>query len=62
MTSKNVSKNLKKLSDKDKKISRFSDILDSLDSLEDKKKLLWKDWNNIRNGKGLYGSRNWKFE
>lgn len=43
MTSKNVSKNLKKLSDKDKKIARFSDILDSLDSLEDKKKLLWKE-------------------
>jgi len=43
MTSKSVSKNLKKISDKDTKISRFSDILDSLDSLEDKKKLLWKE-------------------
>jgi len=28
---------------KDTKIARFSDLLDSLDSTEDKKKLLWKE-------------------
>lgn len=40
---KKVSKQLDKISDKEKKIEQFSDILDSLDSLEDKKKMLWKE-------------------
>jgi len=29
--------------DKEEKISKFSDLLDSLESTEDKKKLLWKE-------------------
>ena len=40
---KKVSKQLDKISDKEKKIEQFSDILDSLDNLEDKKKMLWKE-------------------
>lgn len=40
---KKVSKQLDKITDKEKKIEQFSDILDSLDSLEDKKKMLWKE-------------------
>ena len=34
---------LDKVSDKETKIEKFSDLLDSLDSTEDKKKLLWKE-------------------
>ena len=32
-----------KVSESEKKISRFSDLLDSLENTEDKKKLLWKE-------------------
>ncbi len=34
---------LSKVEEKKKKIDSFSDILDSLESTEDKKKLLWKE-------------------
>lgn len=36
-------KTLDALNEKDKKIKQFSDILDSLTSTEDKKKMLWKE-------------------
>lgn len=36
-------KSLDALNEKDKKIKQFSDILDTLTSTEDKKKLLWKE-------------------
>jgi len=36
-------KTLDSLNEKDKKIKQFSDILDTLTSTEDKKKLLWKE-------------------
>ena len=38
-----VDEGLKKLSESDKKIKRFADILDSLNSTEEKRKLLWKE-------------------
>jgi hypothetical protein len=41
--STNVDKLMEKVSEKEEKIKRFSDLLDSLDSTEDKKKLLWKE-------------------
>lgn len=34
---------LQKLKDNNKKIEQFSDILDSIDSASDKKKMLWKE-------------------
>jgi len=34
---------LDKVSDKETKIEKFSDLLDSLESTEDKKKMLWKE-------------------
>ena len=40
---KSVTSAIDKLSKKDKKIKNFADILDSLSSTEDKKKLLWKE-------------------
>jgi septal ring factor EnvC (AmiA/AmiB activator) len=41
--SKNIQKEINKLSKKDKKIEKFSDLLDSLSNTEDKKKMLWKE-------------------
>ena len=38
-----ISKNLDKNQQKESQIKNFSDILDSIDSLENKKKMLWKD-------------------
>ncbi|MBK22663.1 MAG: hypothetical protein CME70_06350 [Halobacteriovorax sp.] len=38
-----VSKQMDKLKETEKKIEQFSDILDSLEATEDKKKLLWKE-------------------
>ncbi len=38
-----VTKALDVLDEKEKKIKQFSDILDTLTSTEDKKKLLWKE-------------------
>ena len=38
---KSLDRKIKKISDKDKKIEKFGDLLDSLDSIEEKKKLLW---------------------
>ena len=38
-----VDKLMEKVSEKEEKIKRFADLLDSLDSTEDKKKLLWKE-------------------
>lgn len=38
-----VSKDLDKNEKKEKQIKNFACILDSIDSLEDKKKMLWKD-------------------
>ena len=39
----NIDKGLDKLKNSEKKIKQFSEILDSLESTEDKKKLLWKE-------------------
>tara|TARA_Y100000593_G_C4152348_1_gene257694 strand:- start:289 stop:651 length:363 start_codon:yes stop_codon:yes gene_type:complete len=41
--SKKVDKLVSEVSEKEKKIQRFSDLLESLESTEDKKKLLWKE-------------------
>lgn len=41
--SKSVTDLMDKISEKDKRINKFSDLLDSLTSTEDKKKLLWKE-------------------
>ena len=38
-----ISKNIDKNQQKENQIKNFSDILDSIDSLENKKKMLWKD-------------------
>jgi hypothetical protein len=43
MGNKTVSKQIDKLTQKEKKLQDFSDILDNLSSTEDKKKLLWKE-------------------
>lgn len=40
---KALDKTLDRIKQKNKKIDRFSDILDALESTEDKKKLLWKE-------------------
>ena len=34
---------INKIKEKEEKISKFSELLDSLENTEDKKKLLWKD-------------------
>ena len=39
----NINKKLDSFYDKNNKIKNFSDILDNIDSLQDKKKLLWKE-------------------
>lgn len=41
--SKSISSALDKASKTDKKVDQFSDLLDSIDRLEDKKKHLWKE-------------------
>lgn len=41
--SKNISTAIQKLADKDQKLEKFSDLLDSIDLVEDKKKHLWKE-------------------
>lgn len=38
-----IEKMLEKLKDNDRKVEQFSDILDSIDSASDKKKMLWKE-------------------
>jgi hypothetical protein len=38
-----IEKMLERLKDNDKKIEQFSDILDSIDSASEKKKMLWKE-------------------
>jgi hypothetical protein len=38
-----IDKILEKLKDNDKKVEQFSDILDSIESASEKKKLLWKE-------------------
>lgn len=38
-----INRMLEKLKDNDKKVEQFSDILDSIDSASDKKKMLWKE-------------------
>ena len=38
-----INKEIDKFENKNKKIKNFSDILDNIDSLKDKKKLLWKE-------------------
>jgi len=38
-----INKELTKINDKDKKVKQFSDLLDSIESLEDKRKFLWKE-------------------
>jgi nitric oxide synthase oxygenase domain/subunit len=38
-----IEKMLDKLKDNDRKVEQFSDILDSIDSASDKKKMLWKE-------------------
>lgn len=42
-TKEKISKELTKVSDKEKKINKFSDLLESIESLEDKKRFLWKE-------------------
>ena len=54
-----INKTLDKFEEKNKKIENFADILDSIDSLQDKKKLLWKEIyenavNDRENAKLLY--------
>jgi len=41
--SKKIDKLMDNVSEKDEKIKRFADLLESLESTEDKKKLLWKE-------------------
>ena len=41
--SKSIEKALDKISDKNKKIGEFSELLDSLENTEDKKKMLWRE-------------------
>ena len=41
--SKTLTKALKKADDVSKKVDKFSDLLDSIQSLEDKRKHLWKE-------------------
>jgi len=41
--SKSVEDALDKISNTDRKISKFADLLEALESTEDKKKLLWKE-------------------
>ena len=41
--SKNVEKSIDKIGVTDKKIEKFSDLLEDLKTTEDKKKLLWKE-------------------
>ena len=38
-----ITKNIDKNSEKEKQIKNFADILDSIDTLENKKKALWKE-------------------
>ena len=38
-----INKELTKVEDKDNKVKQFSDLLDSIESLEDKRKFLWKE-------------------
>ena len=40
---KSMEKEIKRKKDKESKIEKFSDLLDSLSNTEDKKKLLWKE-------------------
>jgi hypothetical protein len=42
-TKEKLSKELTKITDKDKKVKQFSDLLNSIESLEDKRKFLWKE-------------------
>jgi len=41
--SKSIEKGLDQVENKEKKIQKFSDLLDSLQSTQDKKKLLWRE-------------------
>ncbi len=41
--SKSVSNMMDKVTEKEKKIDKFSDLLDSLENTEDKKKMLWRE-------------------
>jgi hypothetical protein len=41
--SKTIDDLMEKVTDKEKKIQKFSDLLDSLESTEDKKKMLWRE-------------------
>ena len=38
-----INKTLDKFEEKNNKIKNFADILDNIDTLQDKKKLLWKE-------------------
>jgi len=38
-----INKELTKIDDKNKKVKQFADLLDSIDTLEDKRKFLWKE-------------------
>ena len=41
--SKSIEKALDKVSGKDKKIKEFSDLVDTLENTQDKKKMLWRE-------------------
>jgi len=44
MTKRNkIEKELTKINDKQEKVKQFSDLLDSIESLEDKRKFLWRE-------------------
>ena len=43
--SRTLTKAMNKATEVSKKVDKFSDLLDSIESLEDKKKHLWKRYN-----------------
>ena len=52
--SKTLTKALKKADDVSKKVDKFSDLLDSIEALEDKRKHLWKEiYDNAVNDRNL---------
>jgi hypothetical protein len=42
-TKEKINKELTRVNEKDNKVKQFSDLLDSIESLEDKRKFLWKE-------------------
>jgi hypothetical protein len=42
-TKEKINKELTRVNEKDNKVKQFSDLLESIESLEDKRKFLWKE-------------------